>query len=114
MEVPKEWKGTAKQWDTVIEAFGKAAEAIKEAGQQIVNGFRELYKAMGEAMAAPEIRQRIEKERRQQSIRNRRQQLERIRKRQQLAAENADKSNNWRRLHGLHARRKNRKHQRKD
>lgn len=41
-------------------------------------------------------------------------QLERSRKRQQLAAVNTDKSNNWRRLHGLCTRRKYKKHAKKN
>jgi len=49
---------------------------------------------------------RLKKAVRQQSIRDKRQQLERSRRRQQLLAENKDKSNNWRRLHGLPTRRK--------
>lgn len=114
MEVPKEWKGTPEQWEAVIETFRRLAETIKEVGQKIVNNFGEFYKEMGKAMAAPEIRRRIKKARRQQAIRDRQQQLERSRKRQQLAAANANKSNNWRRLHGIHARRKHKKHKRKN
>lgn len=44
----------------------------------------------------------------------RKKQLERSRKRQQLAAVNTDKSNNWRRLHGLCTRRKYKKHAKKN
>lgn len=51
---------------------------------------------------------------RQQSIRDRKKQLERSRKRQQLTAANTDKSNNWRRLHGLCTRRKYKKHAKKN
>ena len=40
--------------------------------------------------------------------------VERSRKRQQLAAANTDKSNNWRRLHGLCTRRKYKKHAKKN
>lgn len=40
--------------------------------------------------------------------------LERSQKRQQLTAANTDKSNNWRRLHGLCTRRKYKKHAKKN
>lgn len=101
-EVPKEWKGTPEEWSAVVEAFGRIAKAIQEAGRQIVNSFSELYKRMAEAMGNEQAKKRL----RQQSIRDRKKQLERSRKRQQLAAANTDKSNNWRRLHGLCTRRK--------
>lgn len=38
-EVPKEWKGTPEEWSAVVEAFGRIAKAIQEAGRQIVNSF---------------------------------------------------------------------------
>ena len=47
-------------------------------------------------------------------IRDRKKQLERSQKRQQLTAANTDKSNNWRRLHGLCTRRKYKKHAKKN
>ena len=87
-EVPKEWNGTPEEWNAVVEAFGRIAKAIQEAGRQIVNSFSEFYK--------------------------RKKQLERSRKRQQLTAANTDKSNNWRRLHGLCTRRKYKKHAKKE
>lgn len=90
-EVPKEWNGTPEEWNAVVEAFGRIAKAIQEAGRQIVNSFSEFYKR-----------------------RDRKKQLERSRKRQQLAAVNTDKSNNWRRLHGLCTRRKYKKHAKKE
>ena len=90
-EVPKEWKGTPEEWNAVVEAFGRIAKAIQKAGRQIVNSFL-----------------------RQQSIRDRKKQLERSQKRQQLTAANTDKSNNWRRLHGLCTRRKYKKHAKKE
>ena len=70
-EVLKEWKGTPEEWNAVVEAFGRIAKAIQEAGRQIVNSFLELYKS-------------------------------------------TDKSNNWRRLHGLCTRRKYKKHAKKN
>lgn len=90
-EVPKEWNGTPEEWNAVVEAFGRIAKAIQKAGRQIVNSFL-----------------------RQQSIRDRKKQLERSQKRQQLTAANTDKSNNWRRLHGLCTRRKYKKHAKKN
>lgn len=109
-EVPKEWKGTPEEWNTVVEAFGRIAKAIQEVGRQIVNSFSEFYKRMAEAMGSEQVKKRL----RQQSIRDRKKQLERSRKRQQLAAANTDKSNNWRRLHGLCTRRKYKKHAKKN
>ena len=50
-EVPKEWKGTPEEWNTVVEAFGRIAKAIQEAGRRIVNSFSEFYKRMPEAAA---------------------------------------------------------------
>lgn len=90
-EVPKEWNGTPEEWNAVVEVFGRIAKAIQKAGRQIVNSFL-----------------------RQQSIRDRKKQLERSQKRQQLTAANTDKSNNWRRLHGLCTRRKYKKHAKKN
>lgn len=109
-EVPKEWKGTPEEWNAVVEAFGRIAKAIQEAGRQIVNSFSEFYKRMAEAMGSEQAKKRL----RQQSIRDRKKQLERSRKRQQLATANTDKSNNWRRLHGLCTRRKYKKHAKKN
>lgn len=106
METPKEWKGTPEQWDGVIEAFENLAIAIREAFKPIVKTFQELYSSLRDVTTDPELKRLIKKAKRQQSIRDRRQQLERSRERQQLAAANKDKSNNWRRLHGLPARRK--------
>lgn len=109
-EVPKEWKGTPEEWNAVVEAFGRIEKAIQEAGRQIVNSFSEFYKRMAAAMGNEQVKKRL----RQQSIRDRKKQLERSRKRQQLAAANTDKSNNWRRLHGLCTRRKYKKHAKKN
>lgn len=68
---------------------------------------------VSDVMTDPKLKRLIKKAKRQQSIRDRRQQLERSRVRQQLAEENKDKSNNWRRLHGLPARRKIKKYHKK-
>lgn len=91
---------TPKEWDKIVEAFENLTVAIKEAFKPIIKTFQELKRM-------------IKKAKRQQSIRDRRQQLERSRKRQQLAAVNKDKSNNWLRLHGLPAKRKYKKSRKK-
>lgn len=114
MEIPNEWKGTPEQWNRVIEAFRDLAVAIKEAFKPIIKLFQELYCSLSDVMTDQELKRLIKKAKRQQSIRDRRQQLERSRARQQLAEENKDKSNNWRRLHGLPARRKIKKYHKKD
>lgn len=103
MEAPKEWKGTPEQWNGVIEAFGNLVVAIKEAFKPIVKSFQELYSSLYDVTANPELKRLIKKAKRQQSIRDKRQQLERSRRRQQLLEVNKDKSNNWKRLHGLPA-----------
>lgn len=113
MEIPNEWKGTLEQWNRVIEAFGDLAVAIKEAFKPIIKSFQELYCSLSDVMTDPKLKRLIKKAKRQQSIRDRRQQLEKSRVRQQLAEENKDKSNNWRRLHGLPARRKIKKYHKK-
>ena len=104
MEIPNEWKGTLEQWNRVIEAFGDLAVAIKEAFKPIIKSFQELYCSLSDVMTDPKLKRLIKKAKRQQSIRDRR---------QQLAEENKDKSNNWRRLHGLPARRKIKKYHKK-
>lgn len=111
MDAPKEWEKTQGEWDELVEGFERIAEAIRTMGKQIVDSFAELYKNMEKSLTGinpqlGKIRRDFEKYLRQQSIKDKRKQLERRRKRQQLAAANMDKSNNWRRLHGLHARRK--------
>lgn len=113
METPKEWKGTPEQWDRIVEAFENLAVAIKEAFKPIIKTFQELYCSLSDVMTDPELKRLIKKAKRRQSIRDRRQQLERSRKRQQLAAVNKDKSNNWLRLHGLPAKRKYKKSRKK-
>lgn len=86
MEAPKEWKGTPEQWDGVIEAFGNLAVAIREAFKPIVKTFQELYSSLYDVTTNPELKRLIKKA-----------------KRQQLLELNKDKSNNWKRLHGLPA-----------
>lgn len=109
-EIPGEWTGTAEQWDEIKEAFKNLAIAIEEAFKPVIKTFQELYSSLSDVMADPELKRLIKKAARQQSIRDKRQQLERSRKRQQLLAENKDKSNNWQRLHRLPAKRKIRKY----
>lgn len=83
---------------------------ITEAGKPIIKTFNDLYNELAAALGNEEVKKRL----RQQSIRDRRQQLQRSIKRQQLLKENIDKSNNWKRLHGLPAARKNRSKDRAD
>lgn len=84
----------------------EALKKISEESKPLIKSWNDLYYELAEALGNREAKKRL----RQQSIRDKRQQLERSRKRQQLLAENKDKSNNWRRLHGLPARRKIKKH----
>lgn len=100
-EIPEQWAGTAEQWNEIKEAFENLTIAIAEAFKPIIKTFKELYSSLSDVMTDPELKRLIKKAARQQSIRD---------KRQQLLAENKDKSNNWRRLHGLPARRKIKKH----
>lgn len=109
-EIPEQWAGTAEQWNEIKEAFENLTIAIAEAFKPIIKTFKELYSSLSDVMTDPELKRLIKKAARQQSIRDKRQQLERSRKRQQLLAENKEKSNNWRRLHGLPTRRKIKKH----
>lgn len=95
---------------TALENFGvEAGRAIREAfkkiseeSKQLIKSWNDLYYRLAEALGDREAKKRL----RQQSIRDKRQQLERSRRRQQLLAANKDKPNNWRRLHGLPAKRK--------
>lgn len=100
------------EFAAAVGAFGVAAgEALRdminrlsEAGKLVIKSFNDLYNELAVALGNEETKKRL----RQQSIRDRRQQLERSRKRQQLLEQNRDKSNNWKRLHGLPAARKKR------
>lgn len=95
---------------TALENFGVAAgQAIREVlkkmseeSKTLIKSWNDLYYRLAEALGDREAKKRL----RQQSIRDKRQQLERSRRRQQLLAANKDKPNNWRRLHGLPAKRK--------
>lgn len=95
---------------TALENFGVAAgQAIREVlkkmseeSKTLIKSWNDLYYGLAEALGDREAKKRL----RQQSIRDKRQQLERSRRRQQLLAANKDKPNNWRRLHGLPAKRK--------
>lgn len=82
---------------------------ITEAGKPVIKTFNDLYNELAAALGNEEIKKLL----RQQSIRDRKQQQQRSIKRQQLLKENKDKSNNWKRLHGLPAKRKVRKHTKK-
>lgn len=86
-------------------AFRDMLNRISEAGKPVIKTFNDLYSELAAALGNEEVKKYLQ----QQSIRDRRQQLERSRKRRQLLAENKDKSSNWRRLHGLSAKRKIRK-----
>ena len=108
-EAPKEWAGTPEQWNGVIEAFENLAVAIKEAFKPIIKTFQELYSSLYDVTTNQELKRLIKRAKRQQSIRDKRQQLERSRRRQQLLEANKDKSNNWKRLHGLPAARRKRR-----
>lgn len=77
-------------------AFRDMLNRISEAGQPVIKTFNDLYNEVAAVLGNEEVKKYL----RQQSIRD---------KRQQLLAENKDKSNNWRRLHGLPAKRKIRK-----
>ena len=100
------------EFAAAVGAFGAAAgdalrdmlNRIAEAGKPVIKSFNDIYNELDIAMGNEETKKRL----RQQSIKDRRQQLERSRKRQQLLAQNIDKSNNWKRLHGLPATRKKR------
>lgn len=85
-EAPKEWAGTPEQWNGVIEAFENLAVAIKEAFKPIIKTFQELYSSLYDVTTNQELKRLIKKA-----------------KRQQLLEANKDKSNNWKRLHGLPA-----------
>lgn len=84
------------------EALRDMINRIAEAGKPVIKSFNDLYNELAVALGNEETKKRL----RQQSIRDKRQQLERSRKRQQLLEQNRDKSNNWKRLHGLPAARK--------
>lgn len=104
---------TLYEFAAAVGAFGVAAgEALRdmlnkigEAVKPIIKSFNDLYNELAAVLGNKAVKKRL----RQRSIRDRRQQLERSRKRQQLLEQNRDKSNNWKRLHGLPAARKKRR-----
>ena len=86
------------------EAIRDTLNKIREAEKPVIKSFNDLYIELAAALGNEAAKKQL----RQRSIRDRRQQLERNRKRQQLLEQNRDKSNNWKRLHGLPAARKKR------
>lgn len=84
------------------QAIREALEKVAEESKDLIKSWNDLYYKLAVELGNREVKKQL----RQQSVKDRRQQLERSRKRQQLAAANKDKPNNWRRLHGLPARRK--------
>lgn len=88
----------------VGEALRDMLNRISEAGKPVIKTFHDLYNELAAAMGNEETKKWL----RQRSIKDRRQQLERSRRRQQLLEQNRDKSNNWKRMHGLPAARKKR------
>lgn len=84
------------------QAMREALKKISEESKPLIKNWNDFYYSLAAALGDRETKKRL----RQQSIRDRRQQLERSRRRQQLLAENKNKSNNWRRLHGLPTKRK--------
>ena len=78
-------------------------DRISEAGKPVIKTFNDLYNELAVALGNKEIKKRL----RQQSIHDRRQQLQRSIARKQSLEKHKDKTNNWRRLHGLPAARKN-------
>lgn len=101
-----EFKTAFESLATAATAAGQeireALKKISEESKQLIKNWNDFYYSLAAALGDREVKKRL----RQQSIRDKRQQLERGRRRQQLLAENKDKSNNWRRLHGLPAKRK--------
>lgn len=88
---------------------GKALNRMIEASKPVIKTFNDLYNELAAALGNKEVKKYL----RQQSIRDRKQQIQRSMKRQELLKENMEKSNNWKRLHGLPTKRKNRKHTKK-
>lgn len=79
-------------------------ERIAKIGNTIMMSLQEvlliMWASFGDKKAKKELRQR--------EIRDRQKQIIRSRRRQQLLRENQDKSNNWKRIHGLPTTRKKR------
>ena len=79
-------------------------ERIAKTGNTIMMSLQEVLLIMGASFG----NKKAKKELRQREIRDRQKQIIRSRRRQQLLCENQDKSNNWKRIHGLPATRKKR------
>ncbi len=78
-------------------------ECIAKIGNTIMMSLQEMLLIMRASLG----NKKAKKELRQREIRDRQKQIIRSRRRQQLLRENWDKSNNWKRIHGLPATRKN-------
>ena len=105
----------AKTRNALVQTFKELGEITKACAEEINKQLEELYettKANAE-MQVLMIRasfgnKKAKKELRQREIRDRQKQIIRSRRRQQLLRENQDKSNNWKRIHGLPTTRKKR------
>ena len=79
-------------------------ECIAKTGNTIMMSLQEVLLIMGASFG----NKKAKKELRQREMRDRQKQIIRSRRRQQLLRENQDKSNNWKRIHGLPTTRKKR------
>ena len=79
-------------------------ERIAKIGNTIMMSLQEALLIMRASFG----NKKAKKELRQREIRDRQKQIIRSRRRQQLLRENQDKSNNWKRIHGLPTTRKKR------
>ena len=79
-------------------------ERIAKIGNAIMMSLQEALLIIGASFGD----KKAKKELRQREIRDRQKQIIRSRRRQQLLRENQDKSNNWKRIHGLPTPRKKR------
>jgi hypothetical protein len=104
----------AETRNELVQAFKELGEITRACAEQINKQLEKLYettKANTEmqvlmiraSFGDKEARKKLRKIR----IRDSKQQIIRVRQRQQLLRENQDKSNNWKRIHGLPATRKN-------
>lgn len=79
-------------------------ECIAKIGNTIMMSLQEMLLIIRASFG----NKKAKKELRQREIRDRQKQIIRSRRRQQLLRENQDKSNNWKRIHGLPTTRKKR------
>ena len=79
-------------------------ERIAKTGNTIMMSLQEVLLIMGASFG----NKKAKKELRQREIQDRQKQIIRSRRRQKLLRENQDKSNNWKRIHGLPTTRKKR------